>query len=39
MLKYFQGGAVISYHDQLYMLSEVVDGDDEVQEENFQNSS
>ena len=33
------GGAVISYHDQLYMLSEVVDDEDEVQELNFQNSS
>ena len=29
------GGAVIFFRDQLYMLSEVLDGEDEVQELNF----
>ena len=33
------GGAVVPYRDQLYMLSEVLDDADEVQELNFQNSS
>ena len=39
MFSISNGGAVVSYRDQLYMLSEVLDDSDEVQELNFQNSS